>query len=81
MDGVDASPMIVELWVFFVVFVFVIVLVGGACLCAKQSTTLDLLELLAFFVISAFLLGAIWTLDGNGNGEIEVVISTKKKQE
>ena len=75
MDGVDASPMRVELWVFFVVFVFVIVLVGGACLCVKSLTTFDR------FVACIFLLGAIWTFDGNGDGEIEAAISSKEKRE
>ena len=65
--------------VFFAGFVFVFVVVFifvGAYLCAKSSTTLNLLELLAFSVASAFFLGAISTLDG----EIEAARMSKNKR-
>ena len=72
-----ALPGMVEPLVSFTGFIFVFV---GACLCVQSSTTPDLLRLLDFFIASAFLLGAISILDGNRDGEIEEVISSKNKR-
>ena len=78
----DTSSTMVGLLVFFVVFVFVVVFLGGDCLCVKSSTTLDLWGwgLFTFLVACAFLLGAIWTLDGNDDGELEAARMSKNKQ-
>ena len=53
-----------------VVFVVVVVIFVG-CFCATSSTTFTFLGLVDFLVASTFLLGAIWTIDRDGEEKEE----------
>ena len=62
-----------------VVFMVVIVVFVG-CFCAISSTTFNLLGLVDFLVASIFLLGAIWTIDGDREDKEEEASTSKNKQ-
>ena len=62
-----------------VVFMVVIVVFVG-CFCAISSTTFAFLGLVDFLVARTFLLGAIWTVDGNRKDEEEQASTSKNKR-
>ena len=57
----------VEMLVSFIgIGAVVVVVVFVGCFCVTSSTTFDLLGLVEFLVVIAFLLGAILTVNGDG---------------